>query len=415
MPAREREEVGAREQRREMHLRHRPEDARPIPQRADGGLVVDQPTGRAGEHELVRERVGPSWPRRTRRSGPARSCAAAHVPSQNTYGWSASPNVCSVRVISFGVAGTRSTPFGTTRIRSRRIAVCSTISSALNSETVMTTSARCAAAANPRLWNHRPRRVKVSGMVSGAASCAVTTSGTPCFGGTASDGACTRSTAPTLGSGPNAPRDVPGVVEHGTWERQDHGLAYRRARRHALRGRPRRRGCRAVKPTTSTPWCGKRPANSATYRPIPPGASSSSCSTPSAVRTVTPAAQGRAGTCSTCAATDASHVNGAACAGPRARRSSAMAGSSARSSASATAAGSGELASTAASPTNSSMELPRVVTSGAPHASASSAGSPKPSSNDGYATTADCPEQARHRDRDAGSRCARCDRPPRSA
>ena len=47
----------------------------------------------------------------------------------------------------------------------------------------------------------------------------------------------------------------------------------------------------------------------------------------------------------------------------------------------------GRSASTAASPTNSSIELPRVVTSGAPHASASSAGRPKPSSNDGYATT----------------------------
>ena len=61
-------------------------------------------------------------------------------------------------------------------------------------------------------------------MVSGAASSAVTTRGTPLLGGTASDGACTRSTGPSRGTGPNGTGDVPGVVEQGPRQGQDHRL-----------------------------------------------------------------------------------------------------------------------------------------------------------------------------------------------
>ena len=59
----------------------------------------------------------------------------------------------------------------------------------------MTRSARLAAAAKPRSWNQRPRRVYVAGKRIGAASCTVTTSLAPLLGGTASDGACTTSKA----------------------------------------------------------------------------------------------------------------------------------------------------------------------------------------------------------------------------
>ena len=47
----------------------------------------------------------------------------------------------------------RSTPLGTTRMRSRGIGVCVAISSALNSDTAITSRARFAAAAKPWRWN----------------------------------------------------------------------------------------------------------------------------------------------------------------------------------------------------------------------------------------------------------------------
>ena len=65
-------------------------------------------------------------------------------------------------------------------------------------------SARAAAAANPSSWKRRPRRVYVSGNISGAASCTVTTSGARARGGTATDGACTTSTSSNAAARPSA-------------------------------------------------------------------------------------------------------------------------------------------------------------------------------------------------------------------
>ena len=95
------------------------------------------------------------------------------------------------------------------------------ISSALNSDTAITRRARLAAAAKPRRWKITPRRVKASGITIGAASCTVTTSGTFPVGGTAGDGACTRSTGATRRTGPAAPEQVPRVVEHRGRQRED--------------------------------------------------------------------------------------------------------------------------------------------------------------------------------------------------
>src|SRR5262249_51408107 len=91
---------------------------------------------------------------------------------------------------------------------------------------------------------------------------------------------------------------------------------------------------------------------------------------------------------SRCAVAAASHVYGFACTGPRAAGARASSGSSARSMPAASASTSPGATSTAASPTNSSIDEPLVVTTGAPHASASSAGSPKPSSRAGCTNTA---------------------------
>ena len=64
------------------------------------------------------------------------------VPAQNTYGRSSIPKARRARSTSASVAGSRSTPLGTTRIRSRGIGVCVAISSALNSDTAITRRAR---------------------------------------------------------------------------------------------------------------------------------------------------------------------------------------------------------------------------------------------------------------------------------
>ena len=146
----------------------------------------------------------------------------------------------------------RSTPFGTTRMRSRGIGVFAAISSAANSDTAITSRARRAAAAKPRVWNHRPRRVVASGIVIGAASCTVTTSGTPSHGGTAGDGACTRSTGATRRAGPAAPEHVPRVVEHRTRERQDRRCRRRGSRASASAASTPTREWRAVNTETST-------------------------------------------------------------------------------------------------------------------------------------------------------------------
>ena len=187
-----------------MHLGDRAECAHAVAERVHRGFVVAQPPRRATEHEPVRdvrrldqpcERVDqhPHVLTRLRRAQPE------HV------GGIFEPEGLQRVLDLLGRRGARPTPLGTTRSRSREMAVCVAISSALNSETVMTTSARSAAARNPRSWNQRPRVVKVSGIVIGAASWAVTTSGTRPRGGTASDGAWTRSTAPTRRAGPNRP------------------------------------------------------------------------------------------------------------------------------------------------------------------------------------------------------------------
>ena len=71
-------------------------------------------------------------------------------------------------------------PLGTTRIRVRPgWSSAPAISSAAASLTVRTRSARRAAAASPSRWKRRPRAGKASGNSAGAASCTVTTSGTP--------------------------------------------------------------------------------------------------------------------------------------------------------------------------------------------------------------------------------------------
>ena len=82
-----------------------PSSAHVIAERAHRGLVVDQPARRAREDELVRDVRSRARPARTRRSARARSCAAATVPSQKTYGWSSSPNVWSVRADLLGRRG----------------------------------------------------------------------------------------------------------------------------------------------------------------------------------------------------------------------------------------------------------------------------------------------------------------------
>ena len=74
------------------------------------------------------------------------------------------------------------------------------------------------------MWNDRPRRVVASGIVIGAASCTVTTSGTPSNGGTAGDGAWMRSTGATRLAGPARPSRCHGVVEHGPREWQHDGV-----------------------------------------------------------------------------------------------------------------------------------------------------------------------------------------------
>jgi len=74
-------------------------------------------------------------------------------------------------------------------------------SSALNSDTAITRRARFAAVRNPIRWKYTPRLVNASGIVIGAASCTVTTSGTLPVGGTAGEGACTRSTGATRRTG----------------------------------------------------------------------------------------------------------------------------------------------------------------------------------------------------------------------
>ena len=88
-----------------------------------------------------------------------------------------------------------------------------------------------------------PRRVNASGITSGAASCTVTTSGRPPVGGTAGDGACSRSTGATRRAGAGDTEHVPRVVEHRRREREDHRIeaveAVRAQRaRHVVTGVP---------------------------------------------------------------------------------------------------------------------------------------------------------------------------------
>src|SRR5207244_501939 len=91
---------------------------------------------------------------------------------------------------------------------------------------------------------------------------------------------------------------------------------------------------------------------------------------------------------STCCSAHRSHVNDAARAGPAAHSRAANEGSSStRAIASASPLTSSSGATAAALSTTSPSADPAVVTTGAPHARPSSAGRPKPSSNDGYATT----------------------------
>ncbi len=206
MATREREQIGAGEEREQLFTIDRSEQSHAVPE--DSGnltvFVVGLPPWRAGEHETMRDRVTET--RANAFSSTRTFFLGWNVPAQNTYG--RLPRLYARRAVSIcaGVARARSTPLCTTRIRSREIGVWVAISFALNSETAMTRRARFAAAANPCRWNLTPRRVNASGITMGAASCTVTTRGTFPVGGTAGDGACTRSIGASRRTGPAAPR-----------------------------------------------------------------------------------------------------------------------------------------------------------------------------------------------------------------
>ena len=122
------------------------------------------------------------------------SLRGSRLPTQKTYGSSSRPRACSSVFCSCGLIGTASTPWGTTRIRSVEIVEKATISSAAAWLGTMTRSARflerggealtveTAAAAGER------RRVQLRGGIVDGHDQPV-----PALGGTASDGAWTRS------------------------------------------------------------------------------------------------------------------------------------------------------------------------------------------------------------------------------
>ena len=110
-------------------------------------------------------------------------------------------------------------------MRSRGIGVCVAISSAANSDTAITRSRPFRRRREPAGGGtDRPRRVVASGIVIGAASCTVTTSGTPFERRDRGRRRVHEIDRRHPSRGTAAAELVPRVVEHGPRERQHDGV-----------------------------------------------------------------------------------------------------------------------------------------------------------------------------------------------